>query len=352
LEAKRFWDELTPVPTLPDSIRLVETYAGYDGESDLLRGLYDTGLQGRQLTAGDLAAAVCRDVDGERYGDFLGAFNPAGDPEALVPIWVDESRGQFTYWDDGMEARRMPWQQGEEGERYYREQEAQLPPAAYRRLHNNEWVGAESAFVPLEVWDARVDPTLPDFRLLREDGKAMEQAGCVLGVDAASTGDCFGVVAVTRHPQRPKEPAIRAAAVWEPTKAHPRIDYSDVEATLRTLCKRYNVVELAYDPYQLEDMMQRLRRDGVARCRQFNQMQDRLIADRQLYDLVMNGGLSWAPDLNPAVRQHIANANAKLQKDEASKMRIVKKAANRPIDLVVCMSMAVHRCMKLIMENA
>jgi phage terminase large subunit-like protein len=350
-EALRFWDELTPVPTLPDSIRLVETYAGYDGESDLLRGLYDAGMEGRRLRNGELAEVAARPgVEGEEYADFLQSFaDTHGDPEALLPIWVREDTGQFMYWDSGLEARRMPWQQGEEGDKYYREREAQEPPKAFRRLHFNEWVGAESAFVPLEVWDARMDPALPDFRILREDGKAADQSGCVIAVDAASTGDCFGVLAVTRHPTRLKEPAIRAAAVWEP---NPRIDYSAVEATLRDMIKRYNVVEVAYDPYQLEDMMQRLKRDGVARCRQFNQMGDRLRADRQLYDLIMNGGLSWSPDLNPAVRQHVANANAKLQKDEASKMRIVKKAANRPIDLVVCASMAVHRCQKLLMENA
>lgn len=47
VEARRFWDEMTPIPTVPDSVRMVETYAGYDGESELLRGLYDVGRGGR-----------------------------------------------------------------------------------------------------------------------------------------------------------------------------------------------------------------------------------------------------------------------------------------------------------------
>jgi hypothetical protein len=58
-EALRFWEEMTVVPTLRDSIRLVETYAGYEGESELLFGLYDRVKQsGRQLTNGELARSL------------------------------------------------------------------------------------------------------------------------------------------------------------------------------------------------------------------------------------------------------------------------------------------------------
>ncbi len=352
-EALRFWDELTPVPTLPDSIRLVETYAGYDGESELLHGLYKSGLEGQQLTNDEVARVAARDKDGERYEDFLRAFAETdGDPQALVPIWVNEAMGQFMYWDSGVEARRMSWQQGEEGDKYYQKQEAQLPPKANRRLHGNFWEGAESAYIPLEVWDRLVDPDMPDFKAGDpETGKALDRNGVVLAVDAASTGDCFAVCAVTRHPKRFNEPAIRACKVWAPPKVG-EIDYSAVEAYLDMIIDAYNVVEIAYDAYQLTDMMQRFRKKGKVRCRAFNQQQERLVADRQLYDLAMNGGISYAPDLDPAFRQHLANANAKLQKDEASKMRIVKKTAGRPIDLVVAASMGVHRCMKLVMENA
>lgn len=353
-EALRFWDELTPVPTLPDSIRLVETYAGYDGESELLHGLYKSGLEGRQLTNDDLARVAAReDKDGERYEDFLRAFAETdGDPQALVPVWVNETAGQFMYWDSGLAARRMPWQQGEEGEKYYQKQEVQLPPKAFRRLHSNLWEGAESAYIPLEVWDQRMDATLPDFRAGDlHTGKALDRNGVVIGLDAASTGDTFALLAVTRHPLRFNEPAIRACKVWAPPKVG-EIDYSAVEAYLDYLCETYNVVEIAYDAYQLTDMMQRFRRKGKVRCRAFNQQQERLVADRQLFDLSMNGQISYPPDLDPAFRQHLANANAKLQRDEDSKMRVVKKTAGRPIDLVVAASMAVHRCMKLLMENA
>jgi len=343
LDALRFWEEMTPVPTKPDSMRLVETYAGYDGESNLLRQRYDTGIAGRQLTNRELALAAARDRSGEGYEDFLLAFaETEGDPEAKVPVWVNESAGMFTYWDSGLEARRMPWQQGTIGEKYYREREKNEPPAAFRRLHFNEWVGAESQYIPLPQWDS-CQEQLPPFPF-------GDQTPIVLGVDAASTSDCFGVVAVSRHPdpQRAKtDVAVRAVRRWDPSETGP-IDYDEAEQFIRQVCKHYNVVQIAYDPYQMVDMAQRLQRDSVAWCEPFPQMQDRLKADRMLYDLVINRRL--AHDGNEYLREHIANANVKLQKDQDSTMRIVKKSSGRKIDLAVATSMAAYRCLYLLLD--
>lgn len=228
-EALRFWDELTPVPTLPDSIRVVETYAGYDGESELLRNLYDTGMEGRQLTNGELALVAARDKEGEKYEDFLLAFTETGgNPEALVPIWVNENTGQFMYWDSGVVPRRMAWQQGEDGEKYYREREAQEPPKAFQRLHRNEWVGAESEFVPLESWDNCFDPDLQPLY-------PGDQTPLILGVDAASSGDCFAIVGVTRHPAFHNKPAMRFCHKWTPPRGG-RINYDLPEIYIRLLC--------------------------------------------------------------------------------------------------------------------
>ena len=44
--SRRLWDELTPVPTRINSIRLVVTYAGFQGESTLLEELYERRLSG------------------------------------------------------------------------------------------------------------------------------------------------------------------------------------------------------------------------------------------------------------------------------------------------------------------
>src|SRR5580692_2353394 len=55
--SRRLFDELVPPPTRKIACRLTVTYAGFEGESTLLKELYDRGLQQPQvapsLYAGD-----------------------------------------------------------------------------------------------------------------------------------------------------------------------------------------------------------------------------------------------------------------------------------------------------------
>lgn len=372
-EAVRFYHEMTPVPTKP-SIRLVESYAGFEGESELLRSIYDRAqAEGRQLTAGEVT---------ERTGVPLGAFEEAAEPDDLVPIWVNDDLGIFMYWDSGPPARRMPWQRGDEGRRYYTEQEATLPAPEYTRLHGNEWTGGMGDFIPMPIWDACREELPP-----LESG---DRTPAVLGVDAATTGDCFGVVLVTRHPdpERHGHVAIRAARKWTPPKGG-RIDYEGPEAFLRVLCQGgcamghpqsppfhnepaacphqpnagrachdccpacrdgvliapYNILQIAYDPYQLESMMQRFRKEGITWCKSFDQGKRRMQADSALYDLIINRELAHTGDL--ALREHIQNAQARHMKHEDSKMRLEKREAGRKIDLAVAASMACFQARRL-----
>jgi len=370
-EAVKFFHEMTPPPTKPDSIRLIETYAGFDGESLLLREHFDLGKAGRQLTAGELA---------EMSNEPIGVFVEASQPNDLVPIWVNESAGMFMYWDSGLLARRMPWQKGEIGERYYVEEEKKLPVPTFHRLHMNEWVGGESEFLPISAWD-NCKENLP----FLEPG---DKTPAVLAVDAATTGDCFGIVLITRHPDRPQDPAIRNCRKWDPKERGGKIDYDEPEAFIRTLvhggCLRghpqyppfrkpaaecnhtlraygcevccqacasndlvapYNIIEVAYDPYQLESMMGRLYKEAV-NAQPFNQMRERNIADSQLYDVIIQRRL--AHDGNPALREHVLNCAARVSKDEDSKLRLIKKDPGRKIDLAVASSMGIRRCLYLL----
>lgn len=227
-------------------------------------------------------------------------------------------------------------------------------------------------FVPMELWDACLDPALPPF-LPNIVGKIP----VVIAADAASTGDCFGVVAITRHPDRHDDVVLRAARKWDPPGRGREIDFTEPESFMRALvlggcaaghsqepqfahlhaacdaCKNkilvppYNVVEITYDPYQLTDMMQRVNRDLGIWTIPFDQTKLRLIADRRLYDLIVHKGISH-PGID-IVREHMLNARAKLQAGEDSKLRIVKKAAAKKIDLVVATSMGVHECLELLL---
>jgi phage terminase large subunit-like protein len=202
-------------------------------------------------------------------------------------------------------------------------------------------------FIPIELWDACYDPMLERMPLDPDtEGLAGSKTPVVIAVDAASTHDSFGIVALTRHPVRHDEVAVRGVRKWDPPKKKGgEIDYSGPETFLRDLINLFNVQQIAYDPYQLTSMMQRLRRETAVRCREFNQQKERLVADRGLYDLIVNRRITH--DGNALVREHMQNAAAQLQPKDDSKLRIIKRAPDKKIDLVICISMGAKECLRL-----
>ena len=127
--SRRLWDELTPVPTRKNSVRLVVTYSGFPSESELLWDLYQQGKSG------------------EPVDDLVDLENGDGD-QACRCIG-----GLFSYWDH---VGRMPWQTAE----YLEKQKASLRANAYLRLHENRWTEGNESFINLDWWDACTDPDL------------------------------------------------------------------------------------------------------------------------------------------------------------------------------------------------
>jgi Phage Terminase len=116
--ARRLWDEMVYTPTRKVSCRLVWSYAGFSGESELLEELYHRGMAlpeiGPELRAGD----------------------------RLLCFWTHSPQA--------------PWQDA----RWYAQMRRSLRPTQYLRMIENRFVGSESSFIPLEWWDACVDPGL------------------------------------------------------------------------------------------------------------------------------------------------------------------------------------------------
>jgi hypothetical protein len=132
--SRRLWEELTPVPTRRNSIRFITTYAGFEGESELLMDLY------KQVVSPD--------------------EHPEGQGERLhpdLPIFANREARLFAYWDH---EPRMPWQT----EAYYASQKRVLRPGTYLRLHENKWASAEEIFISGSLWDPCIVRTpLPAF---------------------------------------------------------------------------------------------------------------------------------------------------------------------------------------------
>lgn len=317
--SRRLWEELTPPPTRTSGFRYVETYAGFTDESDLLIDLYKLGMEGRQLTHDDI--------------DWPFPDQP--------PVWVNERAHVFLYWDTATEAnnnaaRRMPWQTDE----YYAAQAATLRPNAFDRLHRNLWTGSTSAFIPIEWWNACRGVVPP----LADNGGNIDSVALVLAVDASITNDCSAVVAVRRDPKDDTRCMLQFYEAWYPTQGSP-MDYSVIDASIRHTAARYNIVECAYDQFQLHKLMTDLRNDGIVWCRVFSQGANREVADKMLYDMIRDRRITH--NAGPDFDEHVMAAAAKETTNE--KMRIVKKGNSQHVDLLVALSMAVFECMRLML---
>jgi phage terminase large subunit-like protein len=164
-----------------------------------------------------------------------------------------------------------------------------------------------------------------------------------VAVDAALSGDCFGILAIGATEDEDKY-RVAFSRKWTPPPGK-KLNFKNDEGTapenvLRWLINEYDVIEVCYDPYQLEDMMQSLRSEGNVFTHAFTQNTQRNIADKELYDMIKGRKIYHNGD--PDLREHIRNANQKVTGDERS-MRIVKRSDDLKIDLAICLSMACKR---------
>lgn len=291
---KRMWTETTLPPfKFGYSQRWIETYAGFSGESELLEQLYQTGVnQGRQIVLPDA-------------------------PEKLE-VFANDTARLFALWNT---QPRLPWQT----DAYYAQEEAILTPEEFARVHRNQWARGQEAFVPPDWWDACGKSPFEDVR---------HDEPVILSADAGVISDCFAVVMVTR---RGESVQVQYARKWQPEGT--LLDFRPIEAEIRRLLNAHNVIELAYDEYQLVDMMGRIRAEEATNVRRFNQASPRAVADKRLYDLIRDRRIQHRNE--PALREHILVANRKPEDD--NKLRLVKRRPNDKIDLAVALSMAADR---------
>jgi phage terminase large subunit-like protein len=132
--------------------------------------------------------------------------------------------------------------------------------------------------------------------------------------------------------------------VWQPPQ-NGKIDYSQtLEPQLEAVIQRYRVVAVAYDPYQLHDLMTRWSKNHPRiEWYAFPQGGERLQSDTSLVNRVNQGKLTHTG--NAVLRQHVQNADGKPSGDKA--IRIVKRENNKPIDAVVALSMAAWKASEL-----
>jgi len=281
----RLWDEMIPPPTRKVACRLTVTYAGFEGESDLLEKLYKRGLKGEEI-APDLY----------------------------------RQPGMLMYWTHECVA---PWQTPE----WKAQMREQLRPNAYLRMIENRWVSTESEFVDPAWWDACVIPSLspavcnPDLLIW-------------VGVDASVKKDSTAIVGCGWN-----ESEKRVRLVWhrifQPTKEAPLDFEATIEETLLDLNRRFNLREVRYDPYQMVGSAQRLQKAGLPMV-EFPQTVGNLTeASSNLYDLIKGKNLLVYPD--DAMRLAV---NRAVALETSRGWRIAKEKASHKIDVVVALAQA------------
>lgn len=294
---EQMWAEMTISPTrYGQAQRWVDTYAGYKGGSPVLEPLYESAvIKGRKLPEETMGGA-------EVY---------VNEAAKIMAVWVTK--------------HLFPWQTPS----YYASESATLVPSEYARIHENQWVDALQAFIPIEWWQA----CKAQYQL--EQGEQV-----IIGVDAASTSDCFAIVMVSRRDiDNQPHVYVHYCKVWYPPKGG-EVNYEEPKQELKRLINTYNVIEVSYDAHQLVNMMQQLRTEEYVNARKFNQNEDRLLADKRLYDMIRARTVHHNGDMQ--LMEHMSNAAAEIDKHD-SRLRIVKRQASLKIDSCVALSMANDR---------
>jgi Phage Terminase len=283
--ARRLWDEMVPTPTRKISCRLVVSYAGFSGESELLEDLYNRAMAQPEI-APDLHA-----------GD-----------------------GLLCFWTHTPQA---PWQD----EAWLASMRRSLRPSQYARMIENRWVSAESTFIDMALWDQCVDPAM---RSVVTDRYMPVWAA----VDASIRRDSTALVAVTWSQ---KDQCVRLVnhRIIQPSAEQP-IDFeATVETTLIDWRRRFNLRAVFYDPYQMIASAQRLTREGLTMVEYPQTVSNLTEASQNLFDLIKGRNLVAYPD--EQIRLAISRAVAV---ETARGWRIGKDKQTHKIDVVVALGMA------------
>ena len=285
--ARRLYDEMVPPPTRKIACRLTVTYAGFSNESILLEELYKRGMAQPEV-------APCLH---------------AGD--GILMFWSHEPVA--------------PWQTNA----WLSDMRRSLRPNQYLRMIENCFVTSESSFIELAAWDACVDTDLG--RVVNDRSLPVWAA-----IDASVKHDLTAVVAVTFDRQTQKVRLV-AHSVFQPS-AKEHMDFeTTIEPVLLDLQRRFHVVKVLADPYQMMNSIQRLARAGLP-IEEYPQSSPNLTAASQnLYELVTGRNLALYPDAG--MRLAVSRAVAI---ESPRGWRIAKEKQSHKVDVVVALAMACH----------
>jgi phage terminase large subunit-like protein len=291
---RRLYDELTPVPTRKNSIRFITTYAGFEGESELLEDLY----HGIFNDNGTVKKGIKRP---------LGNSFPAYAKDEL-----------FVYWDH---EPRMPWQTPE----YYQSQRQQLRTNNYIRLHENRWVSSESGLFNMDRWDDCVDAK-------HSPPLSNKSISLYVGVDASTKRDRSAAVSVYREGDKIK---LGPKRFWQPSPDDPMDLEETIEKYLLELSQGYTLLSVKYDPFQFHRSATTLKKKRLP-MEEFPQTSSNLTEMGQnIYDLVEYGNIVLYN-----CKELRFEASCSIVQENTRGLKIVKDKSTQKIDQIIALAMA------------
>lgn len=206
---------------------------------------------------------------------------------------------------------------------------AALPPRSreseFRRARLGQWVQHDdSAFIPPAVWNGlSTGEGIPD------------GADVVLGVDGSYNGDGTAIVAATVS----KAPHADLVRLWEPPKGQEeyRIPVLEVEDEIRAACERWNVLEVAFDPFRFGRTMQILASENVPVIEFHNNARRLTPATADLVAAANNGDLTHSGNVD--LTRHVLAATVQ---EDRNGVHLAKERRNstRRIDCAAALLMA------------
>jgi len=153
-----------------------------------------------------------------------------------------------------------------------------LRPSAYLRQIQNRFTAGEGEFIDLAKFDACVDreltpvltdPSLPVF----------------FGVDASTKKDSTAITGCTFN-LKLKKVQLVIHRTFQPSPRDPLDFESTIEDTLLDFRKRFRMIRVLFDPWQMVSVAQRLTKRGLPMM-EFPQSSSNLtLASQNLYDLI------------------------------------------------------------------
>lgn len=216
---RRFYDELTVVPTRPNPLIVIVTYAGYQ-QNGLLWDLYSDGMEGEVIL-------------------------DTGDPE------VEVRRGRkdphmFMIWSHRNLASWIT-------EEYIDNQRRRLPPDVFARLHENRWVSSSSQFVT----EDDIDGLHARPWLLQTMPNTDRLVNYIVASDLGLSHDRTARV-VGHFDPVDQNIYIDNIRLWQGTpEEHVPID--EVEQDIQDCIMHFKARKVVIDPWQMEYVIQRLK---------------------------------------------------------------------------------------------